>query len=54
MSNDSRALVYRGALREGTRRGEEIAVAACTSLPRIGVWDVCLVLGDLPEVVKEA
>lgn len=51
MSNDARALVYRGALRGGSRGGEEIAVAP---VPRIGLWDVSLVLGDLPELVKQA
>lgn len=54
MSEDGRALVYRGPVWGGRRRQEDICAAANPAALRIGVWDVSLVLGDLPEVLKDA
>lgn len=54
MSKDSQALVYRGAVWGGERRGHALAVGAGAPGPRVGIWDLSLILGDLPALVEEA
>jgi len=52
MSEISRALVYRGAAR-GRRSAARPAAAEVAGV-RVGVWDLSLILGDLPAVVEKA
>lgn len=53
MSEYPHALVYRGAIRRPEEVGAVAPARRAEAAGRVGIWDLSLLLGDLPELIAE-